>query len=143
MRKISTICLIDRTWDRLKQRIPPDQAAYQPGRGTTGQVIAIKILAEKAIISQDYNICLLLLDVSKAFDRNRRILFEKLQEILNEDEMYLISILTNRPKIQVKIKNNIGDAFETRVSIMQGNVLSAILFILHLSNASGYRLRQR
>ena len=31
-----TICLekdlkIDRTWDRLKQHIPPDQAAYQPG----------------------------------------------------------------------------------------------------------------
>ena len=35
LRKILTICLIDRTWDRLKQQIPPDQAAYQPGRGTT------------------------------------------------------------------------------------------------------------
>ena len=56
LRKILTICLIDRTWDRLKQHIPPDQAAYQPGRGTTERIFAIKILAEKAIISQDYNI---------------------------------------------------------------------------------------
>ena len=51
LRKILTICLIDRTWDCLKQHIPPDQAAYQPGRGTTEQVFAIKILAGKAIIS--------------------------------------------------------------------------------------------
>ena len=53
LRKILTICLIDRTWDHLKQHIPSDQAAYQPGWGTTEQVFAIKILAEKAIISQD------------------------------------------------------------------------------------------
>ena len=34
IRKIMTIRLIERTWNRLKQHIPPDQAAYQPGRGT-------------------------------------------------------------------------------------------------------------
>ena len=72
--------------------------------------------------------------MSKTFDTiNRKILFEELQEILDEDEMYLISVFTNRPKIQVKIRNNIGDAFETLVGIMQGDVLSAILFILYLS----------
>ena len=136
LRKILTICMIDRTWERLKQHIPPDQAAYQPGRGTTEQVFAIKILAEKAIISQDYSIHLLLLDMSKAFDTvNRKLLFEELQEILNGDEMYLLSVLTNRPKIQVKIGNTIGDAFETLVGIMQGDVLSAILFILYLSKS--------
>ena len=144
LRKILTICLIDRTWDRLKQHIPPDQAAYQPGRGTTEQVFAIKILAEKAIISQDYNIHLLLLDMSKAFDTiNRKILFEELQEILDEDEMYLISILTNRPKIQVKIRNNIGDAFETLVGITQGDVLSAILSILYLSKCLRLPIKTR
>ena len=72
--------------------------------------------------------------MSKAFDTvNRKILFEQLQEILDEDEMYFISVLTNRPKIQMKIGNNIGDAFETLVGIMQGDALSAILFILYLS----------
>ena len=72
--------------------------------------------------------------MSKALDTvNRKILFEELQEILDEDEMYLINVLTNRPKIQVKIGNSIGDAFETLVGIMQGDVPSAILFILYLS----------
>ena len=71
--------------------------------------------------------------MSKAVDTiNRKIFFEELQEMIYEDEMYLIGILTDRPKIQVKIGNNIGDAFETLVSIMQRDVLSAILIILHL-----------
>ena len=47
--------------------------------------------------------------------------------------MYLISVLTNRPKIQLKIGNNIGDDFETLFGIMNGDVLRAILFILYLS----------
>ena len=96
-----TICLIERTWERIQKHIPADQAAYQPGRGTTEQVFAINILAEKAIISQDYRIQLLLLDMSDTV--NRKTLFEELQEVLEEDEMHLISIFTNRPKVQVKI----------------------------------------
>ena len=57
---ISSPKLIDRTWERLKEHTPPDQAAYQPGRGTTEQVFAIKLLAEEAISSIDYQIYLLL-----------------------------------------------------------------------------------
>ena len=38
LRKLLTICLMRRTWDRLKTRIPLDQAAYQEGRSTTEQV---------------------------------------------------------------------------------------------------------
>ena len=72
--------------------------------------------------------------MSKAFDTvNRRLLFEDLQEILDEDEMYIISILTNIPKIQVKVGNSTGETFDTLVGIMQGDVLSAILFIFYLS----------
>ena len=113
---------------------PPDQAAYQPGRGTTEQVFTIKLLTEKAIISEDYSIHLLLLDMSKAFDTiNRKTLFEELEYVLEEDEMHLISILTNRPQIKVKIGNTIGEIFETLIGIMQGDVLSAIMFIFYLS----------
>ena len=133
LRKILTISLIDRTWNRLKDHIPPVQAAYQPGRGTTEQVFAIKMLADKVISSTDYTIYLLL-DMSRAFDTvNRRTLFEELEEILEEDEMYLISILTNRPKIQVRVGKTVGEMFETYIGIMQGDVLSAILFIIYLA----------
>ena len=72
LRKILTIAMLDRTWKRLEEKIPKSQAAYQRGRGTTEQVLALKILIEKAITSCDYDLHILLLDMSKAFDTVRR-----------------------------------------------------------------------
>ena len=73
--------------------------------------------------------------MSKAFDTvNRNTLLDDLQEGLDEDELYLIPIPTNRPQIQVKIGKQCGDMFETLVGVMQGDVLSAILFIFYLAN---------
>ena len=63
LRKLLTICLMRRTWDRLKTRIPLDQAAYQEGRSTTERgFFPMKLLAEKAITSSDYKIYILILD---------------------------------------------------------------------------------
>ena len=59
---------MERAWKRMKKHIPPDQTAYQPGRGTTEQVFTIKLFPEKAITSDDFQIHLLLLDMFKVFD---------------------------------------------------------------------------
>ena len=84
IRKILTICLIKRTWDRISSSIPYDQAAYQAGRSTTEQVFAAKVLIEKAITSSDYK-----LDMSKAFDTvDRKTLFENLEKILLREELH-------------------------------------------------------
>ncbi len=47
IRKLLAICMIRRTWDRLKSKIPKDQAAYQSGRNTTEHVLAFKLLCKK------------------------------------------------------------------------------------------------
>ena len=134
LRKITTICLRRRIWERLSPCIPKDQEAYQAGRSTTEQVHAIKLLAEKAVSSSDYTIFILLLDMSKAFDSvNRNILFSHLEEILNPDELHLLHILTNHPKIKVQVGKTLGEKFITLLGIMQGDVLSAILFIFYLA----------
>ena len=136
IRKILTICLIKRIWDRLSQLIGKDQAAYQSNRSTTEQVFAIKVLAEKAIGSSDFRIYILMLDMSKAFDTvNRNRLFTKLETILNLDELHLLDILTNDVFLRVKVGDTIGDAFKTLIGIMQGDCLSAILFIFYLACA--------
>ena len=72
LRKILTIALLNRIWERLSTRIPKAQAAYQKGRGTTEQVLALKLLIDKAITSTDYDIYILLLDMSTAFDTDNR-----------------------------------------------------------------------
>ena len=112
----------------MSSRIPKTQAAYQRGRSTTEQVLALKILIEKAITSTDYNLYILLLDMSKAFDTvNRKLLLQELQKVLQPDEIHLISILTNRPNLAVTIDGEKGESFETYVGICQGDCLSAVL----------------
>ena len=92
LRKILTICIIGRIWDRLKERIPHAQAAYQGGRSGAEQVLAVKLLLEKAINSSKYEIFLFLFDMSKAFDTvNRQKLFEHLEKILKTDEIHLLT----------------------------------------------------
>ena len=42
---------------------------------------------------------------------------------------------TNTPSIKVKVNNSYGRTFKTQIGIMQGDCLSAILFIFYLSQA--------
>ena len=64
---------------------------------------------------------------------NRKTLFHFLENILYEDELHLFSILSQRPKLQIRVGDTLGDPFETTIGIMQGDVLSAILFIFYLA----------
>ena len=96
------------------------------------------MLAEKAINSSDYTIYLLLLDMSKAFDTvDRKLLFEHLEKILGKDELHLLSILTRNPELHVRVNDTLGINFKTIIGIMQGDVLSAILFIFYLACCLG------
>ena len=133
-RKILTIIMLNRIWDRIEKQIPKEQSAYQPGRGTTEQVLAVKILCDKAITTTDFKIYLQLIAMSKAFDTvNRKLLFQHLENILEKDELHILSILTNRPSLSVKIGKEKGEQFQTYQCIMQGDCLSAILFIYYFA----------
>ena len=103
------------------------KSAYQPGRSTTEQVFAVKILAEKAILGSDYKLHLLPLDMSKAFNTvDRKMLFEELEEILVDDEIHLLSMITNLPEIKVKIRVIVGESFLTNT----GNSLHIVLCMM-------------
>ena len=71
-RKILTIMLLKRIWDQLADKIPKEQAAYQPGRSTSEQVLAVNIVAEKCIVSNDHKLFLALFGMSKTFDSVNR-----------------------------------------------------------------------
>ena len=136
IRKILTICILRRTWERLKHHISTDQAAYQGGRSTTEQVFAVKMLVEKAITSSNFKLYELLLDMSKAFDTvNRNKLFTLLEKILLPEELHLLHLLTNNVKLKVRVGSEFSEEFKTIIGIMQGDCLSAVLFIFYLAKA--------
>ena len=136
LRKVLATCMIERTWDRLKEAIPIEQAAYQKGRSTTEQVFTMKLLAEKAITTENYEIYIMLLDMSKAFDTvNRNKLMEYLNNILSPGEMRLIYLLISGVKLKVRIGKELGDSIQTNIGVVQGDCLSAILFIYYLAKS--------
>ena len=96
----------------------------------------LKILIDKALTTKDYDLYILLIDMSKAFDTvDRKLLLLKLKEVLQPDELHLLSILTNRPLITVSLDGVRGEDFITFVGICQGDCLSAVLFIFYLACA--------
>ena len=128
--------MLDRIWNRLSTLIPKSQAAYQGGRGTTEQVLALKMMVEKALTTNDFELYIILLDMSKAFDTvNRRILLTELEQVLNPDEMHILALLTNRPTIQIKLNEETSEEFQSYQGICQGDCLSAVLFIFYLARA--------
>ena len=67
------ICAIRRVREnKVEHVLSVTQTAYSAGRSTTELVFTFKTIAENVISSCDYEINLLLLDMSKAFDTIQR-----------------------------------------------------------------------
>ena len=138
IRKILAMCVIERTWEKLKHKIPKDQAAYQKGRSTTEQVFALKTLVEKAITSQDYNIIITMIDMSAAFDTvSRSKLMKQLETILEPHEIRMMHLLITDVKLMVRIGKTLGVPIDTNIGVAQGDCLSALLFIFYLAHIIG------
>ena len=136
IRKILAICLIRRIGERIDNEIPTSQAAYRSGRGTTEQLLTIKLMAEKAANTPNYMTDILLMDMSKAFDRvERGKLIEDLKTILQDDELHLVKILMEDMKLAVRVGSTTGNQFSTNIGVPQGDCLSPILFTLYLAKA--------
>jgi len=89
LRIITARIILKRIYNRIDREIDSNQAAYRKGRSATELIFAIRILAEKAITSSEYEINVLLLDMSKAFDSvNRNILLSDLGTVLEKDELH-------------------------------------------------------
>ena len=136
LRKILSICIIRRVTDKLEQIIPLSQAAYRRGRNTTEHVFALRMLIEKAITTQQYNIFITLFDMSKAFDTIRRPqLLEDLSRVLQEDELHIFYLLLYKMDYQVQVNKTKGEPFDTDTGGPQGDCASAPEFTFTLAVA--------
>ena len=97
------------------------RTAYSAGRSTTELVYTLK-LAEKVISSCDYEINLLLLDMSKSFDTIQRGI-KDLQGIIDDNELHLIVLLLDKVNFGV---NKQVHGIQTVVSLLLTNKMQTI-----------------
>lgn len=136
IRKILSIVMINRIYNKIDKIIPVTQAAYRPGRSTTEHVLTLKLLIEKAITNKNSEIEIMLLDMSKAFDTvNRNKLLEDLSKIIDQDELHIIKLIIDDVILRVKNGDVTGNEFETNIGIPQGDCLSPVLFTFYLANS--------
>ena len=118
VRRNFAICVIERILGKLKGHISKDQAAYQKGRNTTKQVLYVKFLLGKAITSENYNLIIIMIDVSKAFDTgNQNTLLEKLETILDESEMRMMYLLIHNVKLKVRVGRSLEEEILTNIGV--------------------------
>ena len=118
IRKILAIILLNRIYNRIDGEIPITQTAYRPGRSTTENVFTMKVLIEKALTESNYEINVLLLDMSKAFDSvERKILLDDLRNLVGPDELHILRILIEEVVIQIRNNKTVGEAFKTNIGI--------------------------
>ena len=135
IRKILAIIMLKRIINKLNEEIPLTQSAYRSGRSTTENVFVLRTLIDKALSLTNYELNILFLDMSKAFDSiDREILLEDLNKILDADELH-IKILIKDVTLIVRNGKTFGTAFNTTKGIPQGDSLSPILFTLYLANS--------
>ena len=144
IRKILAIIMMDRLYSKIDNEIPISQAAYRSGRGTTENIFTLKILAEKAVNDLNYEINIMLLDMSKAFDSvNRNILLNDLKDLVNKDELHIFKILIEDVVIQVRNEKTLGQEFITNIGVPQGDCLSPILFTLYLAKGMNMKTNDK
>ena len=99
------------------------------GKQLTEQTFAMKVAAERTITSQNEKLHMIMVNMSKAFDSiNRKELLNDFQKIIN-----IIQLMLN-VNLQVKIKNERSEIFQTDTGNTQGDAESAIACILYLAN---------
>ena len=120
---------------KLDSAIPISQAAYCKNRSTTEHIFATKLIIERTISSTDKTIYLLLLNMSKAFDRiQTNTLIEDPKYVLNQDKLHLIQILFD-VKIAAKYGKYISRFFSTDTGALQGDCASASEFTFYLAKS--------
>ena len=115
----------------LYSTFPASQAAYQPGRRTIEQVIALEQIIEKSI---EFNnpVHIAFIDFTKAFDSIKLDRLWKLLEKTNVNKKYINLLKLTYDNSVATIKTDIGLTRSVKIlkGVKQGDILSAILFCI-------------
>ena len=131
--KIFTSVLMDRIRNRTEEILSEEQAGFRSARSTIDQIFTLRQMTEKyADFSRDLFICYI--DFRKAFDSIwRKGLWRVLRYMgYPEKIVRLLESLYRKTFSAVRVGADLTEWFETIVGVLQGCILSPLLFNIFL-----------
>ena len=131
--KAFSAILLQRVRQKTEDILAESQAGFRPGRSTIDQIFTLRQLAERyEEFGKELYVCYI--DFRKAFDSVWRKGLWKVMRQYGYPEK-VVKILENRYEetfSAVRVGGDLSDWFQTIVGVLQGDVLSPLLFILFL-----------
>ena len=111
--------------------ISPSQYGFQPGKGTAMQIFNLResVLEQKR---KNLDIHIAFMDLSKAFDSCWRAgIFKKLHEFGVRGKFWkILTACYDQTLLSVRTRHGRSKAFETSAGVLQGSLISPILFLI-------------
>ena len=117
--------------------IDDSQFGFVPCRGTTDAIFVVRQLQEKYLASSK-RLCLAFVDLEKAFDWvPRKVIWWALRKLgVEEWIMRLVQVMYANARGRVRVGEGYSEEFAVKVGVLQGSVLSPLLFIIVLEALS-------
>ena len=131
--KLFLSILLQRIRRRTDEILAEEQAGFRHGRSTIDQIFTLRQIAEK-YMEHNRQLYVCYVDFRKAFDSIwRRGLWTVMRHLgYPEKVVRILESLYNETLSAVRVNSSITDWFKTLVGVMQGCVLSPILFCIFL-----------
>jgi hypothetical protein len=136
--KILMKILADRLKNHMERYLSDEQAGFRRDRSTTQQILALRLIAEKARrINKKVYVCFV--DFQKAFDSiDQRVSWAVLQSYGVDGKLIrLLKNINNIAEASVRTFGQSGNWFPIRRGTRQGDPISPSIFIAHLERAMG------
>jgi hypothetical protein len=142
-RKILSLITLKRICNKIDTYTGPWQAAYKNSRSCADIVWAQRMLIS-VVKNKEWEYSKMGIDMSAAFDTIKRKTILRLLETAGctDDEVRLVRYLLSNTKLQVRVKQELSDWFESSIGAFQGDSLSGKLFTLVLAGGL-YELREK
>jgi hypothetical protein len=133
--KIFSRIILNRIQNLIDKQLLEQQAGFRRNKSTIDQIFTLKLIMEK---SQEYNkpLFLCFIDIQKAYDSvDRNFLWKVCRCYGTSDKLIrLLKLLHSKTKARVRINGELSESFEMETGVMQGEIISPMLFNIFFDN---------